>query len=54
MLDALPVQGASHSATLLASAEFRGADDLVAVQAEPLAYHFDDDFTTCGFEVVPA
>jgi hypothetical protein len=44
-LDALPVQGASHSVTLIASGEFDNAGDTVAVQAQPLAYHFDDDFS---------
>lgn len=43
-LDALPIQGASHSVTLIASGEFEGVDDTVAVQAQPLAYHFDEDF----------
>ena len=44
-LDELPVQGISHSVTLLASGTYEGAlDPSIAVQAEPLAFHFDDGY----------
>jgi hypothetical protein len=41
----LPVQGVSHSVQLLASGTFEGPDtEPVTVQADPLAFHFSDDY----------
>jgi hypothetical protein len=40
-LDALPVQGISHSVTLLASGTYDGGGEAVTVQTEPLAFHFE-------------
>lgn len=43
-LDELPVQGISHSVTLLASGTFETAGEQITVQTEPLAFHFEPGY----------
>lgn len=43
-LERLPLQGISHSVTLQASGTFGAEEGDVTVQAEPLAFHFDEGY----------
>lgn len=47
-LDELPVQGISHSVTLLGSGTYADASgaEAITVQTEPLAFHFDEGYAS--------